>query len=338
MFTPRNTTSNSFQTLSNIRLEAAGLVALADLTSIAKWTAITGTASWLDVFFLAPGMHRQQSASELNGGEYPPTAAMTTGYVFRVENQATVRYLQTMGKPGHLVNIFVEAEPSSAPHPGLGVLIKHLFSNPCMPAAFLYLLGPSATMAALVMLGLLGDWWAMGILGMLMVARLCNTIVVRRRRERGWKGALEPGVRGDLLVLVSQDRWFRIRGLVDDLKAVTSGQWLREMSGPEEFAVSLATVLVFVAAALATNVSTEGSLIILCLLLVSAGILGLCNSMATRLHMHGRIMRVEGRMKKYFRRTDLVDELVRESKRRDWAERLGMVSNPTKDGGKSALL
>jgi hypothetical protein len=57
-------------------------------------------------------------------------------------------------------------------------------------------------------------------------------------------GALEPGVKGDLLVLLSQDRWVRIRGLVDDLKAVASGSWLRKPTALEQFMTTLATILV----------------------------------------------------------------------------------------------
>ena len=66
--------------MGNLSLDAAGLVALADLTTIAKRTALTGTACLSDVLVLCPGIHRQQNAPDLNGGEYPATGAMTTGY------------------------------------------------------------------------------------------------------------------------------------------------------------------------------------------------------------------------------------------------------------------
>ena len=79
---------------STVSLDAAGLVALADLTTIGIRMALTGTSALLDVFVLCPGIHRQQAAPELHGGEYPACGAMTTGYVFRVENPATVLYLQ----------------------------------------------------------------------------------------------------------------------------------------------------------------------------------------------------------------------------------------------------
>src|SRR3954463_11983732 len=71
-------------------LDAAGLVALADITTAQERTALTGTSSLLDLLVLVPGIHLQQNATELNRGEYPACAALTTGYVFRIENPATV--------------------------------------------------------------------------------------------------------------------------------------------------------------------------------------------------------------------------------------------------------
>ena len=41
-------------------------------------------------------------------------------------------------------------------------------------------------------------------------------------------------MKGDLLVLLSQDRWVRIRGLVDDIKPIVSGAWLRDATTLEK--------------------------------------------------------------------------------------------------------
>src|SRR6202011_327668 len=122
----------------------------------------------------------------------------------------------------------------------------------------------------------------LGVLGMLVFARLLNVVVIKRRSTIGWKGALEPGVNGDLLVLLSQDRWIRIQGLVDDLKAVTAGQWLRDETPVESFCVGFATLLVYASAVLAGNASTVGNLLLACLMLISVGMLGLCNTATTR--------------------------------------------------------
>jgi hypothetical protein len=300
--------------ISGVRLEASGLVALADLRIISERTALTGS-SLLDVLVLAPGIHRQQAASEINGGEYPTTGAMTSGYVFRIENQATVGYLQRVGEPGHLVNVTVSPPLQRKDSP---------FSTDIVASA-LYLSAIALTIVVFVLLATIHDWWALGVVGMLMLARLLNTIVIRRRSRIGWKGASEPGVEGDLLVLLSQDRWIRMRGSVDDLKVVTAGQWLRDETTVESFCVNFATLLVFVSAALAGNSSSVGSLLLACLLLISAALLGLCNSMTSRLQMFGRAVYPQGQPKAYNRRLDLVHELIEASQRDDWAIAMGMI-------------
>ncbi|KAL4938476.1 hypothetical protein BDV06DRAFT_231844 [Aspergillus oleicola] len=334
MYNVRSTIPVAPDTFDGVRLNSAGLLALADLRSIAKWTAVTGSSSFLDVLFIAPGIHQQQAAVELNRGEYPPTGAMTTGYVFRVENEATVRFLQTVGKTGHLTNLVVEPLQPMRPKAGRSASTR----TPGTPSLVLYLLGVIATVAALVVIVLLEDWWTLGILGLLIFARLCNVLIIRRRSRIGWKGASEPGVRGDLLVLLSQDRWIRIQGLVDDLKAVTAGQWLRDKTAAEDFVVAFSTMTIYIAAALSENSSTAGSLVLLFLLLFSAGVLEISTMLAKGLRMHGRILRTTGAPRGYRRRLDLVEELIQETGKDDWAIGLGMISRPFEQGGLRAVL
>ncbi|KAJ3556037.1 hypothetical protein NM688_g2245 [Phlebia brevispora] len=71
---------------------------------------------------------------------------------------------------------------------------------------------------------------------------------------------------------------------------------------------------VYVAAALAINAVTVGSLIIAVLLLVSAGLLGVCNSLTKDLHMWGRRVYVTRREGPYKRRSAMVKALVKELK------------------------
>lgn len=289
---------------------AIGLIALANLKTITYRTALTGTASFLDVFVLAPGLHYQQSATEVNGGEYPTVAAMTTGYVFRVENEATVAWLQRIGRTGHLTQVSV-TPPAAA---GADTL-----------ASAFYMACVALTVGTLSFLWSLQDRWALGALGALMLARLLNTAVLRRRAHLGWKGAPEPGVRGDLLVLLSQDRWVRVRGLVDDLKTVTSGAWLRDASAAESAAANLATVLVYAAAGAAMNASPQGGVAIAALLLASVALLGACNAASAQLRMFGRALRVQGEPKAYRRRADLAEELLAETGKDHWAIALGLI-------------
>ncbi|CCX31562.1 Similar to conserved hypothetical protein [Ajellomyces capsulatus NAm1]; acc. no. XP_001537253 [Pyronema omphalodes CBS 100304] len=304
--------------ISGISLDAAGLVALADLNTIAQRTAIVGSASLLDCLVLAPGIDRHQAASEINLGEQPATAALTTGYVFRVENQATVRFLQRIGETGKPITVKVSRESS-----------KGIFSRYCLKGgiltSILFLVSPFITLVAIALMAVFQDWRGLGVIMVLIVARLINVIVIRRRSQPGWRGKLEPGEYGNLLVLVSQDRWIRIKGLVDDLKMVTSGQWLRNTTSREGFAVAFATLLVYATAALAGNASKNGSITILFLLLVSISLLGLSNEVTRSFHMHGCVLKVRGPAVVYVRRLELAEELIKSSKRKDWALGLGMI-------------
>lgn len=305
--------------ITGVSFGAAGLLAFADLKTIAYRTSLVGSASFLDVFLLAPGIHHQQSASEVNGGEYPATGAMTTGYIFRVENQATVAFLQGIGKTGHLTNVSV-SPPWIAKY---WIFFEQLRTETV--ASVLYLMTIGLTAVVIVLLATINDWWGLEVLCMLIIARMLNTVVIKRRSQMGWKGAPEPGVKGDLLILLSQDRWIRMQGDVDDLKAVASGQWLSEMSNVESVGASTATMLVYGSAVLAFNTSTVGSLLLAGLLLGSAALLGMCNMATTKLRMFGRVLQVEGEPKRYARRLRMVEELIGESGRDDWAIGMGLI-------------
>ena len=67
---------------------------------------------------------------------------------------------------------------------------------------------------------------------------------------------------------------------------VTAGQWLRDQTTIERFATAFATLLVYSAAALASNSSKVGSLFIATLLLFSVGLLGLANALTHDLQMY----------------------------------------------------
>ena len=195
------------------------------------------------------------------------------------------------------------------------------------------------TASALALFLTIEDHWSVATLAILALARLLNLAVVRRRAGRGgaWKGQREPGVEGDLLALLSQDRWVRLRGPVDDLKAVTAGLWLADPTFAESGAAALATVLVYVVAALATNCTQLGSVVLVALLLVSAGQLALVNRGTRALRMHGREVRVE-KVVRYERRRVLADELIEETGRKDWAIGMGMVPPEEGETAKVAVM
>ncbi|SJL14843.1 uncharacterized protein ARMOST_18315 [Armillaria ostoyae] len=316
--------------ISGITLQSAGLVALADLSTVAVRTALMGTASWLDILVLAPGMHQQQSADEVNRGEFPQTGSLISGYVFRIENPATVSYLQRIGRTGQLVTAVVEPKsfPRNAPIIPYFSPKNQTFYNAGVFAALLYLLCPTLTIVVFALVGSIRDWWALGVLAMLVLSRTINVIVIKRRirdSER-WKGAEEKPRQDVLFVVLSQDRWIRMEGELAGVKRVTAGQWLRDEDRVESLAVGVATLLVYAAAALAGNASTTGSLLIALLLLFSVALLALCNSFTHGLQMYDCVVREEkGKERSYQRRKTMVEELVEEEVR-VWNEGPAMQS------------
>jgi hypothetical protein len=108
---------------------------------------------------------------DLHKGEYPACAALTTGYVFRVENQATVFHLQRVGRSGCLTTL--EVLPARTVRQGWAV------SASALCAAGL-------TASAMALLAGMRDWWALGGMGGLVFVRLVNMLVLRRRARPGW--------------------------------------------------------------------------------------------------------------------------------------------------------
>lgn len=319
----RSMSSNDWKNpIPGTSFDAAGLIALADLGTIAHRAALTGTAAFMDALVLCPGIHRQQKAPELSKGELPPTAALTTGYIFRVENQATVAYLQGAGLTGQLVTLTVEnlrKGPWYTLWTDLFGPSTSIFSSVLVAIAIL------STITSVTLLAILRDWWGVGILLILIVARFLNIILIRRRTRPSWHGAPEPGVTGDLLILLSQDRWIRMQGSVNALKTVTSGQWLNDMTFFESSLEASATILVYISAALANNATESGKILLIVLMLMSVGLLGISNKQEGAFYMHGYVVKAKGKSTAYARRIDLAKELIKETKRHDWAIGLGMV-------------
>ena len=299
-----NFSSTGYQTPFSL----VGLLALADVNTVAQHTALYGTSKWLDILILCPGLHRQHKATQLSSGEFPACAAMTTGYVFRVENPATVFYLQSISETGKLTNISVSQADT----------------NPSRAACFVNLAAGSSVVA-LALLASLSDWWALSYLMALILVRCISTAIIRAQARVDWHGQSEPGQLGDLFILLSYDRWVRIRGEVDDLKAVTSGRWLRRPTTLEGVTSGCATLLAYSAPALAANTTLEGQIVIAILLLGNFAALAAANYSTTSMHMKGKLLQLSGSRKAYKRRSVLADELMAESGRKDWAIAMGLI-------------
>lgn len=133
---------------------------------------------------LCPGLHHQQKAPELNRGEFPACAAMTSGYCFRVENPATVLFLQKVGRTACLTTIQVSRPNENIWQRKLDFLCG--FGSPNRLSTLAHGLAAAVTLIAISLVVSLHDWWALTVIVVLMLARLMNVLVIRSRAEIGW--------------------------------------------------------------------------------------------------------------------------------------------------------
>ncbi|KAK5457306.1 hypothetical protein LTS15_005087 [Exophiala xenobiotica] len=285
---------------------------------------------------------------------------MTTGYCFRVENQATVMCLQRTGLTGHLVTLEVSSPLQNSKAPGKKIRTIRNIALYLLPATMLL----SYLLCSLLLSG--GDGSSrhqhqllhspsassMASISLLLLSRFLSIITLRARTaspSSSWHGQLEPGVKGDLLILLSEDRWIRMQGLVDDLKAVTSGSWLlsRAATPPTyptilyEIMDWIAGLLVYIAAIVLVGAPNQDKIVIVLYALLGHGALTLHNATSSELVMNDRRLNVSSQpgsgVKKYQRRLAMARELVQEMGRSDFAIRLGILNPDDVDmdsGGK----
>ncbi|KAL6903120.1 hypothetical protein GGI43DRAFT_333369 [Trichoderma evansii] len=362
--------------IPHLSLSAGGLLALADLNTIAQRTVIAGGASWLDAFVLAPGLHYQQAADLLTPeyGAGRPVLSMALDHGARhyiVNNVAMVKYLRRLwereGKYG-VVTLYVEMDESE----GFGSVLTFasslslLLGHEASAASgkkdnnrrrwqrrqqrglrklreidheshvkgvlefdwvshALYLLSPLLTVAAIVFMVLLQDWWGLGFLIALMVSRLANIWAIKERcqpaatppppltpvpppakdvpvssPEPTAVAASKPSLQlpitlkredtgmTEYTIDWGQNRRVILKGQDADLRAVTTEAWLRAKTTIEGYLEAMSKLIVYMVASLSGNLSQAGAIVLMSLLLVSAGLLGLSNAHATSLQMHGR--------------------------------------------------
>lgn len=310
-----------------LSLSAGGLLALADLNTIAQRTAIKGGSSWLDAFVLAPGLHYQQAADALDqesvsglSAELGLTAAIETGddgkelrrYV--INNIAMVNFLKrvwgTRDKDGGVVTLNVgmaqEGEEIDLVARKLQALLNRQGKPPMAGVESLeldwlshvfYLMSPLLTMAALTFMVLLGDWWGFGFILALMVSRLLNIWIIKARSKPGDRPPNSPRPNDNLpteyTINLGTNRKVVLRGLNSDLQAVTTQVWLRNKTNIDGYLEAVAKLIVYMVASFSGNLTQSGAMVLMTLLLVSAGLLGLSNAHVRGLQMHGRIARPE---------------------------------------------
>ncbi|KAK3298585.1 uncharacterized protein B0H64DRAFT_78777 [Chaetomium fimeti] len=79
----------------------------------------------------------------------------------------------------------------------------------------------------------------------------------------------------------------RLRGKAADIRDITARSWLRRKTQVEGYLEAIAKLIVYLVAALSGNMTQTGSLIMMTLLLVTAGMLALSNASAKKLVVNG---------------------------------------------------
>lgn len=134
--------------------------------------------------------------------------------------------------------------------------------------------------------------YGIGFLLALMVSRLLNIWVIKQRAKPPQPEPPNPDVSHMLtqyLVDLGNGRSVCLRGMADDLQAITTSSWLHTKTHIDGYLEAMAKLIVYVVAAFSGNMSQVGGIIFMGLLLVTAGLLGLSNAHAKTFKMHGRL-------------------------------------------------
>ncbi|GJC97444.1 hypothetical protein ColKHC_06270 [Colletotrichum higginsianum] len=358
----------SKEPIPGLSLSAAGLVALADLHTVANRTALKGTSSWLDALVLAPGLHYQQAADGVagdsgGGGGGGGVAAATFGTggtggngsaagIFgtqalpggrrrdvRVTNPGLLLFLSRLGvreeetekkKRGRRRRGSKQAEGGEAEEAfgiravcgagcgaGAGEKKKKIitldvgtlgdrrrrrgrvFAHDAgwefeRGSHLLYLASPALTLAALTIVVLLGDWWALASILALITSRLLNIYIIKQRTspppaypppssssssdDDENNPVLLPSPKlAEYIIPLAPTLKIRLRGPELALAALTTDAPMRPKTTAQNYLEAAAKLAVYTVAVLGGNVSQAGNLVLLVLLLGSAGLLGLSN-------------------------------------------------------------
>lgn len=329
--------------IPGVSLSAGGLLALADLSTVAQRTAITGGSSWLDSLLLAPGLHYQQAADELvkwsastatafadagtgpgagvepgvTRGDGSGEPGIQTRTSFRINNAATILYLQKIARPGQTVTLDVGTIPAirqrlriRRSESGLHATVWAVDDLPDLGwlSHVLYLISPVLTIAAIVLVILFQDWWTLASLLALMLSRILNIYIIKQRSKphplpntpplpfhpfpSDRHPQHNPNTITSLLISLSDSSScsIRLRGLSEDLYAITATAWLRSKTHIEGYLEATAKLLVYMVAAFSGNMTQVGAMIMMVLLLATAGLLALSNANAKMFRVNGRVV------------------------------------------------
>ncbi|KAG8674298.1 hypothetical protein FPOAC1_000263 [Fusarium poae] len=296
--------------IPSITLSASGLLVLADLRTISRRTALTGGASWVDAFVLAPGLHYQQACNDLER-EAPiglmALSTQTLGEIqYAVKNTMTASYLKSLCKDGEdsiTLNVGIdtpwdvvkfigkvlekkkvadEEEDDDGDHDDWASL-----SDVDWLSHLLYLGSPIITLSSISFMVILEDWWGLAIMLTLIISRILNIWSIKQRMTHS-EPPPESLIMTEYRIDLGGGHSVQLRGPDADLQAIVTHAWLRAQSVLEGYLEAVAKLMVYMSAALGGNMTQAGAIVLSGLLLASAALLGLSNAHARGFRMHGR--------------------------------------------------
>ncbi|KAL2686935.1 hypothetical protein Neosp_004480 [[Neocosmospora] mangrovei] len=271
--------------LPSIVLSASGLLALADLRTISRRTALVGGASWVDSLVLAPGLHYQQACDDFereapiglvalpveafNGVRQSPEGIVTLDVGLDMPWRVAKSFKKLFKK-----RKVEDEEDENEDDDDWDVLpdvdwLSHL----------LYLVSPILTVSSLTFMILFEDWWGLGILLTLITSRILNVWAIKHRTQSPGHTPHDHRVT-EYIVDLGGGHAVRLRGPDADLQALVTHAWLRAQSHIDGYLEAIAKLLVYLTAALGGNMTQAGSIVLVGLLLISAALLGLSNAHA----------------------------------------------------------
>ncbi|KAF7547499.1 hypothetical protein G7Z17_g7702 [Cylindrodendrum hubeiense] len=303
--------------IPNLTLSASGLLALADLRTVAHRTALTGGSSWLDALVLAPGLHYQQACDYLDREAPTGLIALPVASAapvldgraemrYGIKNAVTVNYLMSLCRKDKrgLVTIDVGSVAGWEVGKRLRRLVRRRrkivdeedeyldLSPPDLDwiSHFMYLTTPGLTVASITFMILFEDWWGLSIIIALMVSRTLNIWAIKNRTEPPTSLTTTPLDHRitEYRIDLGDGRTVLLRGLDADLQALTTQAWLRSQSHLDGYFEAAAKLIVYLVAALSGNMTQAGAIVLVGLLVLSAALLGLSNAHARGIRMHGR--------------------------------------------------
>lgn len=149
--------------------------------------------------------------------------------------------------------------------------------------------------------------WALGFILALMLSRILNIAVIKARSQPNpadLPAPFDSNQPGNMhqqpppppprmtqyTINLDPTTIVILRGLNTDLRALTTTVWLRPKTHLEGYFEAIAKMLVYLVACVSGNASQAGNLVLLVLLLTSAGLLALSNAQVTGLRSGGRVV------------------------------------------------